>query len=89
VCSFYPAGISVFKLKTEINTQEEFMTKVTVDEIRNRLNDKHLTIVDSRAPHVWDEADVKASGAIRIPPDEAEKHIADVSRDDYVVTYCT
>jgi rhodanese-related sulfurtransferase len=65
------------------------MTKVTVEDIANRLNDKHLTIVDSRAPKVWDETDVKASGAIRIPPDEAEKHIADVSRDDYVVTYCT
>ena len=36
-----------------------------------------------------DEAETKASGAIRIPPDEAEKHIADVSRDDTVVTYCT
>lgn len=65
------------------------MTKVTVEEIQNRLDDKHLTIVDSRAPKAWDEAETKASGAIRIPPDEAEKHIADVSRDDFVVVYCT
>jgi rhodanese-related sulfurtransferase len=65
------------------------MTKVTVEEIANRLKGGHLTIVDSRAPHVWDEAETKAAGAIRIPPDEAEKHVADVSRDDYVVIYCT
>jgi hypothetical protein len=24
-----------------------------------------------------------------VPPDEAEKHIADVRRDTFVVTYCT
>jgi len=65
------------------------MTKVTIEDIADRLDDKHLTVVDSRAAKVWAEAETKASGAIRIPPDEAEKHIADVSRDDYVVVYCT
>lgn len=65
------------------------MTRVTVEEMADRLKGGHLTIVDSRSAHAWDELDVKASGAIRIPPDEAEKHIADVSRDDFVVTYCT
>jgi len=65
------------------------MTKVTVEEIGNRLGGEHLTIVDSRSPQAWDDAEVKAGGAIRIPPDEAEKHIADVSRDDYIVIYCT
>ena len=66
------------------------MTKVSVEEVEDRLNrDEKVTFVDSRAPDVWDKTDVKAGGAIRIPPDEAEKHIADVSRDDYIVTYCT
>ena len=65
------------------------MTKVTVDEVESRLGGDNLTLVDSRAPHVWDEAETKAAGAIRIPPDETEKHIADVSRDDYIVIYCT
>jgi rhodanese-related sulfurtransferase len=66
------------------------MTKTTIQEVESRLGgNKNLTIVDSRAAQVWDEAEIKAAGAIRIPPDEAEKHIADVSRDDFVVTYCT
>ena len=66
------------------------MTKVTVEEIGNRLTrGEDVTVVDSRAPHVWEEAEVKAGGAIRIPPDETQKHIADVSRDNYIVTYCT
>jgi rhodanese-related sulfurtransferase len=65
------------------------MTKTTIEEVERRLGSGNLAIVDSRAPDVWDEAETKASAAIRIPPDEAEKHIADVSRDDYIVTYCT
>ena len=67
------------------------MTKVTVDEVREQLGraDGRITIVDARSDHAWKEAETKAGGAIRIPPDEAEKHIADVRKDDYVVTYCT
>lgn len=67
------------------------MTRVTVEEISEKLgqNDKRITIVDARSAEAWDKSDIKAGGAIRIPPDEAEKHIADINRDDYVLTYCT
>jgi hypothetical protein len=66
------------------------MDRVSVKEEEGHLNrGRRITFVDSRAPDVWSRADVKAGGAIRIAPDEAEKHIADVSRDDYLVTYCT
>lgn len=67
------------------------MTKVTVQEVQGQLSrkDGRITIVDARSPDAWNKSDVKASGAIRIPPDEAEAHIADVRRDDYIVTYCT
>lgn len=67
------------------------MTKVTVDEVRGQLGrkDGRITIVDARSDDAWNDAEMKAGGAIRIPPDEAEKHIADVRRDDYIVIYCT
>ena len=67
------------------------MTEVSVDEVAERLarGDRGITIVDARSAEAWDRSGVKAGGAIRVPPDEAEKHIAGVRRDDYVVTYCT
>ena len=66
------------------------MTKVGVEEVGRRLADgEDITIVDSRSADAWNESDVKAGGALRIPPDDAEKHIADVKRDTFVVTYCT
>jgi len=67
------------------------MTKVTVEEVTEVLERKNgrVTIVDARSADAWNDSDVKAGGAVRIPPDEAEKHIADVRRDDYIVVYCT
>jgi rhodanese-related sulfurtransferase len=66
------------------------MTKVDVDDVAERLGrGEDITIVDARSAGAWDESDIKAGGAIRVPPDEAEKHIADVRRDSFVVTYCT
>lgn len=66
------------------------MTKVTAQQVKQKLGaGEHVTVVDSRADQVWSDAETKAAGAIRIPPDEAEKHVADLSRDDYIVIYCT
>jgi rhodanese-related sulfurtransferase len=65
--------------------------RMTVDEVSRRLAEdpEHTAIVDARAPDAWGSSDVKAGGAIRIPPDEAEKHLADLRRDDLIVAYCT
>ena len=67
------------------------MTKVTVEEMAGQLgrSDGRVAIVDARSADAWNNSDVKAGGAVRIPPDEAEKHIADMRRDDYIVVYCT
>jgi hypothetical protein len=66
------------------------MTKVTTDEVATRLDrGDDVTVIDARAEQVWNEAETKARGAIRIPPDAAEEHITDVSREDYLVIYCT
>jgi rhodanese-related sulfurtransferase len=66
------------------------MTKITADDVSSRLGrDDHITVIDARSPDAWDKAETKAGGAIRIPPDDAAEHIADVSRDDYLVIYCT
>jgi len=67
------------------------MDRVTVDEVRKRLESDsgHVTLIDARAPAAWEESDIEAAGAIRVPPDDAAEHLSDVSRDDYVVAYCT
>jgi rhodanese-related sulfurtransferase len=64
--------------------------RITVDELRKRLDQgEDVFFVDTRNPKAWGEADTKLPGAIRVPADQVEKHLADVPRDRMIVTYCT
>ena len=65
-------------------------TRVTADEVKERMDrGEAFTFVDTRNPKAWAEADTKLPGAIRIPADEAEKHLDQIPRDRTVITYCT
>ena len=67
------------------------MRKITVEEAREKLaaNDRHVTVVDARSADAWNKAEVKGGGAIRIPPDDVGRPISDISRDDFILIYCT
>ena len=65
-------------------------TRVTVDEVRERMARGELfTLIDTRNPQAWDEADAKLPGALCMPADEVERHLAEIRRDHVVITYCT
>ena len=64
--------------------------RITVDEVRKRLaQDGDIFFVDTRNPQAWAKGDTKLPGAIRVPADQVEQHLADIPRDRTVVTYCT
>ncbi|HEY7408641.1 MAG TPA: cation:proton antiporter, partial [Gemmatimonadaceae bacterium] len=47
-------------------------TPITIDELRTRLDrGERLTIIDARSERTWEQDDRVASGAIRLPPNEA------------------
>jgi rhodanese-related sulfurtransferase len=51
-----------------------------------------VTFLDDRSPKAWDASDAKLPGALRVPPDEVERHLAElgsVRKHAAVVTYCT
>jgi rhodanese-related sulfurtransferase len=65
-------------------------SKITVEELRKRLDrGEDIFFVDTRNPHAWGEAETKLPGAIRVPADQVEQHLADIARDRTIVTYCT
>lgn len=65
-------------------------TRVTVEEVKERMQrGEQFTFVDTRNPQAWDEAETKLPGAVRIPADEVEQHLAEIPRDRVVITYCT
>lgn len=64
--------------------------RITVEDVRARLDQgEDVFFVDTRNPKAWGEAETKLPGAIRVPADQVEQHLADVPRDRAIVTYCT
>jgi rhodanese-related sulfurtransferase len=66
------------------------VTRVTVDEVRTRLDrGEPLAIVDARSADAWSKATSRIPGAIRVPPDDVAAHLEEIPRDRAVITYCT
>ena len=65
-------------------------TRVTVDEIKERMErGEQFTFIDTRNPTAWGEAETRLPGALRVPADEVEKHLAEIPHDRAAITYCT
>ncbi len=65
-------------------------TRVTVNEVKKRMDrGEPFIFLDTRNPTAWAEADTKLPGALRLPADEVEKHLAEIPRDRVIITYCT
>jgi rhodanese-related sulfurtransferase len=70
--------------------KEKEVTLIGADEMNSRLDrGEPLYILDTRSQDAWSKADTKLPGAIRVPPDQVEKHLADIPRDRTIITYCT
>lgn len=64
--------------------------RVAAEEVIERMNrGEDVYFVDTRNPRAWAGADTKLPGAVRVPADAVEQHLADMPRDRMIVTYCT
>ncbi len=64
--------------------------RINVTNLKRRIDQgEDVFLVDTRNPKAWSEAGTKLPGAIRVPADQVERHLADIPRDQLVVTYCT
>jgi len=64
--------------------------RISVDELRKRRNaGEKFVFVDTRNPQAWGESDSKFPGAIRVPADRVQQHLAEIPRDRPIITYCT
>lgn len=65
-------------------------TAVTVTEAKQMLDrGEGVVFVDARNPAAWGSSDVKLPGAVRIPVDEVQAHVAEVPGGRAAITYCT
>ena len=65
-------------------------TRVTVDEVKQRMDrGEEFTFVDTRNPKAWGEATTKLPGAIRVPAEEVQERLDEITHDRTIITYCT
>ena len=64
--------------------------RMTVGELSRRINaGEDVLLIDTRNPDAWRTSAIKAPGALRVPVDEFEKHLAEIPNNRSIVTYCT
>jgi len=65
-------------------------SRLTVVQVKDLVDEgQAVMFIDSRNPIAWGSSRVKLPGALRIPIDEVERHLATLPRDRHLVVYCT
>ena len=68
----------------------ESPSQLTVPQVKDLVRkDQPLLFIDSRNPIAWGSSRVKLPGALRIPIDQIERHLAAIPRDRRLIVYCT
>jgi NhaP-type Na+/H+ or K+/H+ antiporter len=65
--------------------------KITLDEVKRlQALGERVVLLDVRKESAWRESEVKAQGAVRLPPDNARTRAAELAlpRHDWLVAYC-
>jgi hypothetical protein len=68
---------------------QDSVSRMTKEELKARLDDASLVIVDARSSRDWDTSDRKIKGAVRVEPRDASKLPENYSKDQTLVFYCT
>ena len=64
--------------------------EITAYEVKSRLKSgEKLFFVNVRHHQDWDLAVMKVRGALRVPDDKLEQHLAEIPRDRTIIVYST
>lgn len=62
--------------------------RLSTDELRLRLGEEGLVILDVRIKADWKRVSEKIVGAVRVDPDGADKWAGDYGKEKTIVLYC-
>jgi len=67
---------------------QDNVNRMTKEELKARLDDSSLVIVDARSGRDWNASDRKIKGAVRVEPRNANTLPETYSKDQTLVFYC-
>lgn len=62
--------------------------KITKEEVKGKLGNSDIIIIDVRSGRDWDDSQLKIKGAVREDPRKVSAWIDKYSRDKTLVFYC-
>ena len=64
--------------------------RISPEEVNARvLAGEPIIFLDTRNPKAWKESDRKIPEAVRVPVDNVESHLGEISKNATIVAYCT
>ncbi|HET9180121.1 MAG TPA: rhodanese-like domain-containing protein [Terriglobia bacterium] len=64
--------------------------RISKEELKRRMDSgEEIVFLDIRNPGPWERSERKIKGAIRMPLNKIDEHIAAIPKDKPVVAYCT
>ncbi|PLY11593.1 MAG: hypothetical protein C0624_01825 [Desulfuromonas sp.] len=63
--------------------------RMTTDELKDRLGEENLVVLDVRTPADFDRATQKIVGAERVDPTDAVNWATNYAKDQTLVLYCS
>jgi hypothetical protein len=80
---------SVSECRSEAKAgEQEGVPRVSGDELKSRLNDAALIIIDLRQPRDWEDSPVKIVGALHENPENISEWAAKYSKNTTLILYC-
>ena len=62
--------------------------RISTDELKSRLGDAELTVLDVRTGWDWNQAPEKIVGAVRVDPQSVQEWAGNYPKDRTLVLYC-
>ncbi len=89
--TFAALGALFLLMATLLSSMDSLATeppRITKEELKQRLGDPKVVIVDVRAGRDWSQSDRKISGAVREGPNDADSWATRYPMDKLIVLYC-
>jgi hypothetical protein len=68
---------------------DDGVPRIEPEQLKERLNEPDLHIIDVRALPGWDRSDSKIAGAVRADPHDVNSLAKTLSKNAFIVLYCS
>jgi hypothetical protein len=72
----------------EKSVVQDGVPRVSCDDLKSRLNDGSLVVIDVRQPKEWEESPTRIVGALREDPNRISEWAPKYPKDATLILYC-